>query len=64
MDCGIYGLVYGIHEMSYRVHCIAYGMAYRFHEMEHGLYEIKYRPYKMEVHGVLYSFIYKLIFIL
>ena len=50
--------------MSYRVHCIAYGMAYRFHEMEHGLYEIKYRPYKMEVHGILFSCIYKMIFIL
>ncbi len=56
-----YGMDY---EMSYRVHCMAYGIAYRVHEMEHGLYEIKYRPHKMEVHGILFSCIYKMIFIL
>ena len=39
-------------------------MAYRVHEMEHGLHEIKYRPHKMEVHEISYSFIYKLVFIL
>ena len=49
-----YGMDY---EMSYRVHCIACGMAYRVHE-------IKYRPHKMEVHGILFSCIYKMIFIL